>query len=440
VTRPSESSRWAAPFSIAREHISSFLTRSGKPLVGIGQLPLGQIRDVVNAALEEVVVLSEDVCDLLFNLLQRPLRYAQTNYSSDRQFIETIYDECARPLDPVMPICLTGLEGTGKTQIACALERLLRPQHSVSIHGHGRHDILPFKRLVFGRQWGHAAITRILGRPPGGDPSTLARWLYGNGVCFLAVDEMQFFTQGETSNARTAKLLLEIASWGKPWLYAANFSLIRKLRKRPPEEQDRLLENCQVLVPEGPDDPSWARLLREYQTVLQHILSFRLLDHREELWNLTAGVKRYLRMLLSYAVEFVRHAGKAKLSWDDLIAAHRSSGFSVTRGNVRCIIEANLSATKELTPQHRDFVSPLESAAADSYRFHLKVARDREVAAMIAEAALSPAEKKLYRKRTQPTTESAPGQRRSKKTGKVRKVPRDAASLTTAGLQFQAHH
>ena len=117
-----------------------------------------------------------------------------------------------------------------------------------------------------------------------------------------------------TANALVTKILLGVVYLCVPFFYVCNFSLVNRLLSRNVEDIQRLLADVVVLEPDPPESNDWKMLLAEYQRIGNAVFDFELVEQGSKLWNMCAGIKRHLVVLLSTAYREARSAGRKRPS------------------------------------------------------------------------------------------------------------------------------
>jgi hypothetical protein len=225
-------------------------------------------------------------------------------------------------------------------------------------------------------------------------PAECARWQRFCGVCLLGVDEMQFMTQSENSSVLVTRTMLAIAEIQLPWFVIANYSLGWKLMSRPAEATQRLLGNPTLLLPDPPNSNDWKLLLKEYQVVAADAFAFKLLDHANDLWNLSAGLKRELVKLLVLSYRISRRCGEKQVIWPHVVSAFSSVEFSVSRRDINLLV-AHAAQGGDL---RKDLNCPFSGTDIQSqrqaYEEELRKARAAVVANEVIKSAMTMSEKK----------------------------------------------
>lgn len=205
----------------------------------------------------------------------------------------------------VMPICLTGLSGVGKTCLIKAFKRVLLPDEDIVIDSD--HSAFPLNGAwsitVQARSTPKDILKCLVGAD--GSPSDLIKECrklgFRDGVPIVLADEFQFATGSNSANTRVTQMLLSLGYIGIPFLFAANYSLLHRLLKRPEEEQQRLLSNPIVLNPDSWNSQDWVDTLRAQQAVAPDYLKYDPGTDARDFHAYSAGRKRAMAKLLVLA-------------------------------------------------------------------------------------------------------------------------------------------
>lgn len=443
-------SPWVARFDplLEREEIRRRATIKGHRLAGLDRMPLETACSALQKALEEMFVVGERTLDLLELHVGRALAHSVHAYPDVGVFVERTYAE-EIILDAPPPLCVTGLAGVGKSQIAAAVMRVMPPDGTVHADPTLKepYPLRAARRItVQARSTLAAALTPLL--PPDAvakqrrrsknkEPSQpkisidrmvdLARgWSYKCGLASLLGDEIQFLTPSALASTQLSRLLLTWTYVSVPSSFLLNFSACHKLMRRPQEERDRLLSLPVVVMPDLPDSKDWLMLLEEYQTVCDDILDFRLTDHAEELYSMTVSIKRALKRLTVSAYRRTRHSKRLKMSMENFRAAFRSRELLPLHEDVMAILAQQHGRKPD--KKRRDLWSPFgdETNFPDAANAAAARIRDAKAAQAHAEDSLSAAELKALRElqKAAVSLSHAEKEKKSKKTGNVTQLPK----------------
>jgi hypothetical protein len=303
------------------------------------------------------------------------------------------------------PNLLTGLAGSGKTALLAATNRVLGRCWTVYVdQSHPKVDLVGHRLVLLTDKSSVIQALQPLGPPPVArgdvrlkDPmlrAEAARWQRQSGNCLFGVDELQGMTQSEGATTLITKTLLAFGTLQTPWTAGSNYSLCWKLLKRPSEAQHRLLSQPVVLCPDPPESDDWLSVLAEYEVVCGEYFSFSLVAMAEQLWKLTAGIKRNLIELLVNAYSVSRDQFSQKVYWQHVIGAYRSRGYGVFREEVQCLIRHRGQGGALRTDLECPFKGAEDRDEFRSFMDALDKARSEEVAAATIQAAMTAEEKR----------------------------------------------
>jgi hypothetical protein len=378
--------------------------------------------------------------------IERAQAHAAMYYPTPQSLLSYGYAD-AIDVDPYMPTCLTGLAGSGKSQIQLALVRLLSGKdYTLKLDGHKPLPLTAFTRIAVS---GHKSISQILRplcRPEVANgsvrisepqmPMECAQWRYLTGACLFSADEMQFLAQSREATTLVTQVLLAFAEVRTPWLFGANYSLCWKLLSRPSEATQRLLSRPVVLVPDSPGSTCWANVLEAYERVVPGVFGFGFKDRRFDLWNYTAGIKRELVSLLTHAYRLCRQRGAWEVQWRDVDRAYGSVEYSKSRDDVALLISHAAQGGTLRQDLLCPFVDDASGESVEQYKAELRNARANKVVAAAIDASMTVAERKALN-----TVSNTSRGGDDKPKGKVVKLRRGAkptvASLQEAGRRFK---
>lgn len=297
--------------------------------------------------------------------------HAEHHFNSDEKFLAGLYAKhpwgfCRSPA-----ICFTGHAGTGKSQILLALARLLLRSQSFSVERHRNLPLVAAWPMTLAKGDGLNQLLREHveelepersgdAQPHGSETKVTKDWntaallkaaarvSWKNACCVMPVDEFQWIAASSTANARASTTLLTLHGIGPILLFCANFSLIHKLKSRPPEDRDRLLPCPIVLKPLAADDPDWIAYLEAMRGVAPELLTFVPTRDAQTIHQYTYGIKRKAVDLVEVAVRMARRkSATATVGVDWLIAAYRSAEYAMHRDDVEALIRQDISGKVE---------------------------------------------------------------------------------------------
>jgi len=307
--------------------------------------------------------------------------HAKHHFESDEEFLTGLYSKYPWGFGRSPAICFTGHAGTGKSQILLALARLFSRSRSFSVEGHRNLPLVAAWPMTLAKGDGLNQLLRdhveqLEPDNSGYDQSqesepevtkdwntaallkAAARVSWKNACCVMPVDEFQWIAASSTANARASTILLKLHGIGPMLLFCANFSLIHKLKSRPPEDRDRLLPCPIVLKPLAADDADWIAYLEAMRGVAPELLTFVPARDAQIIHQYTYGIKRKAVDLVEVAVRMARRkSDTATVGSDWLLAAYRSAEYAMHRDDVDALVRQDITGKVE----RRDLSCPFDS-------------------------------------------------------------------------------
>lgn len=364
------------------------------PIVGLRNAPVELACRQLREAFESLFIPTDQTTKILCDLVGVVQSHAAACYPDRKAFLAGAYSP-EKPLPKFAQVsCLTGLAGLGKSKLINALKRILPEDSNVVVDGnHPPIDLVSgwyldvlakttptqmFKALLDLNEEDHSEDLHTLGSPINEVQKITKSAIVGNvadllkrararayktGVSILIVDEFQSFTRSTQANASVTAALMHLASIGVPLVFVANFSLGHRLKKRPHEDQRRLLRNPIILQPDLPHSTDWLNTVQGYCDIAPDIFSFAPGDVTAKLFGWTEGIKSDLSHLLILAYQRAREKGTcvglAELKW-----AYDSPAYSEARENQE-IINCQRVSNKIAEKSRADLWCPFKLPATD---------------------------------------------------------------------------
>jgi hypothetical protein len=228
--------------------------------------------------------------------------HCATMYEDESKFLSGIYAKSPPLSGFAPPLLFTGLAGTGKTEIGKALLRILLDEGLVAVgQEHSPFSLRkPWHVTIHAKAGPLDALKRLSNCEKGSSDlvERCRKIAFRDGVPLLLADEFQFATGSTSANARLTQMLLSLGYIGIPWVYNANFTLVRRLLKRPEEDRQRILSDWIILQPDSPSSLDWQETLSTQKSVAPDMLVFDPIKDAAELHEFTAGRKRATKELL----------------------------------------------------------------------------------------------------------------------------------------------
>lgn len=417
--------------------------RPAQPLYDLHDATEDMACDRISRELNEIFVPTTSACELMRDFIQCGLSHAKTYYPTTKTFIQRCYgpEIC---FEPTMPIILSGPAGTGKSQLAKALVRMLGqetliypdPDHTAFPH-------VPVRRIAVHSQKSIYGILSLLSSPDYARTKTLklsndmvkhcVRWQYQSGVSLIIPDELQFLSQSTSANAFLASVILQLTYIGIPLVIIGNYSLLHRLLLRPQEERQRILGRPAIMLPDPPDSADWVEILEEYQRAVPEVYAFSFKEKKYELWNYCAGLKRELVKLLVLAYRQCRRQKLQSVTWADIEVAYRSFEFAAQRGDIEESIAHAIEGKKKRKDLWCPLLLPVEMT--QSYTQALKECRNKKVREAAQFNSLTVAER-ATKNAIESTLTSAPRKSKASVTSINRKSDRSKQGLTDAAKRL----
>ena len=372
-----------------------------EPIAGLNELSVERAARHLQAHLTGVFFPTAQIVSHLRMLRDTALAYADLAFPSTGKFLESLYTGGAPSGAKQKPICVTGLGGVGKSELLAALAKILPGTDSVEIPGEGIFPLTSLWRFVVEARVGRPGVlTQLLDEP--GKVSSIECKLaafsraeaFRTGVCLMTADEFQFMTFSEGANIRAAQALLQMSHVGPPLAYCANFSLIRSLMKRPQHEQQRLLANHIVVVPDAADSSDWVKYLKALLCAAPGTFLLDVCVNGRDIHRYTAGIKRLVVELLALAYRHARAEGRPIASMSDVRKAYADARYAGNRDDVEELARIKLNPLNHGS-KRGDLICPFPEPALPSNVVVLDPgvqARQREIGDALLLAAATPKE------------------------------------------------
>lgn len=409
------------------------------PLIGLGADPVEVACERIRREWKRIFVPTDQACDIMLMLLELALAHARLAYPDELTMSARSYEE-ALDIEPYVPVCLTGLQGVGKSTLLRALARVLPPDDSVAVRCTGdRFPLVGMRAVVVkGLRSPRAVLRAIAGveclpRKTECLESACSRSMYRCGCCLVALDELQFVTQSEQASTLVSKILLSATYVGVPTVFNSNYSLCYRLLKRPPEATQRLLTRPSILLPDLPESDDWRCFLEELQKAVPGLFAFSFIDRERELWSFCAGIKRVVAELLVDSYKKARREGRATVDFEMVSSTYLGVQFSASRRDVEALISYAVTGVCAF----QNLVCPFQHAGEAAYLAGLKIVRSQRVAEAVTISALSLAETQALVAVEREHSSAGPSDCATKKARKPpRSRPRTAAELLENAKYF----
>lgn len=378
---------------------------------------------------KEVFFPSKQCIDILHEWIGLALAHCRNHYHGQREFLAALYDKDVHLPDFNFPMCLTGLAGSGKSQLMKALGRLM-PEKSSFTGIDGTIFKLESHRVLTVKVKGAASVIleSVTGQSGGiHELTNVARkQAFRDGWAFLGIDEFQFLTQSDNANTKLTQVLMSVCYLGIPVVYAANYSMLHKLIRRNQEDRQRLLGNVWGLFPESPNSRDWVSMLEWHKSIAPDVFAFDAVADAYAIHQLTGGINRAENKLLVVAFRRALESGRP-VGLPELETAYKSRDYAAYRTDIELL--SKLAYSSVLQKANKDLWCPFDIASRFDSEEIFSVKRQERVGEAALEASLNAAERNALKALSKPSSPK-------KKTSKV--VPIDKTKSVAEKLKEDA--
>ena len=290
-------------------------------------------------------------------------------------------------------MCLTGLAGSGKSQLLKALGRLMPERASFTGIDGTKFKLESHRVLTVKVKGAVSVILESLTGQSGGihELTNVARkQAYRDGWAFLGIDEFQFLTQSDKANTKLTQVLMSVCYLGIPVVYAANFSMLHKLIRRNQEDRQRLLGNVWGLFPESPNSRDWVSMLEWHKSIAPDVFTFDAVADADAIHQLTGGLNRAENKLLGVAFRRALESGRT-VGLPELEAAYKSRDYAAYRADIELLSKLPFSTV--LQKANKDLWCPFDIAPRFDSEEVFSVKRQERVGEAALKASLNAAER-----------------------------------------------
>jgi energy-coupling factor transporter ATP-binding protein EcfA2 len=392
------SNPWAGRFAelLDSESIRQRAVVRVPPLANLYDMPVELSCKLLSNALEEIFYPTQQCVSVLSRLAGMAHAHCTTTYSGPKEFLGGVYASKAPLPDFHFPVCLTGLAGIGKSKLLKAFNRILGEDQSIIVDS--QHPAFPLQGAWSVSVHARSSPKDVLRALTGFDDragelvETCRKMAFRNGIPLLIVDEFQFATGSENANARVTQMLLSLGYVGIPYLFAANFSLLRRLQRRPEEEQQRLLSEPIILLPDLWSSEDWKKTLEAQMEVAPEVLRFDPVRDARSLHGFTAGRKRAMAKLILLAFR-EGHSRRQVVSLAALEQAFHSTQYARYREEVEIIAKQSILNRPDKSRLDLWCPIPLPRNTAAEFTEEAIASREAVVAELELKSALTSGER-----------------------------------------------
>ena len=396
---------WLPRFDLSTDDktLKKMISTEVPQLVDLGKVPIQVARMRLESTLKGVFIPTTQILSLLRAILSIASEHSRKFYPDQRTYSDNLY-KIDLVANAWLPICFTGLAGTGKSEILGALSRILR-FHGETITAEG-FPPFPLQLIWAMKMWIRPSLVDML-RPflnsialQGLSNLTLiikaaAKRSYACGVSLIVVDEFQFVTQSSDANVKAAQMLMQLTRIGPPLVFAANYSLVHKLMRRPQEERHRLLSNILVLRPDPAKSQDWVNTLKGQINAAPGEFNIDPTNNAEAIHRYTFGIKRLSADLLVHAYAHARESGNGVARLADIEWAYKSPEFSLHRNDVELLMKQTIENQRG----RKDLWCPLPAKAIESNVSEVHPATQeyrQRINQELLKSSLPPDERKIF--------------------------------------------
>jgi len=410
------------------------------PVPGLTELPPEVAGKLLENALGQVYIPTDQGCELLQLFAETALAHSLVRYPSIGEFQGENYERGSELSKTVVAgnlICLTGLGGEGKTALLAALRRVLPLDSEIFLDA--RDSKYPLQSIWSIQVQEKTGIKKLLmamlarsgltefpcNDIPGLIGAAIKR-AYLCGTSLITVDETQFISKSKASTL-ISNFLMNLQIVGPATIYACNYDLLYKLLRRAQQERHRLLARIVVLKPDSPDSESWRTMIGEHNRVSPGILSFDPDSHGKLLYEFSAGNRRLVIQLVKIAYRISRKRRAPVVEKSDIEKAYLSPDFAVYREEIKLLRQQALSNSK--IKGHEDLWCPIPTSPPGKGAFQeiAETQHGERVAKLRLLSSLTPAEREAYEETVNRRSSNKPVGKPSRKV-----VPLTRKSIPTA--------
>lgn len=322
--------------------------------------------EALREAFRQLFLLDDQRIALIRKYISVAATHSEKTYTSAIDYSARVY-VTPEPSTEIVAALLTGLAGTGKTELMKAVERVFPPQSSVSLPSL-EIPLVSFAKALIGHHKSALKILRsvrsesgpiqIEGKNVSDCLESLSQRIYQLGIPLLLADELQFLAKSKHAVTMIVDVLFKLGCHRCPLTYVANFSLVHKLIERNQEDTDRLLANVDVLLPHLANSSGWRNLLEAIVAIAPKAFLINIDSDSAEIHSMTFGLPRGVCALFAVAYE---QSANGEVTLDDLRKAYRSARYTAKRRDVEKLKQIALGAIPSESDQTRsDLICPFD--------------------------------------------------------------------------------
>lgn len=390
------------------EYVRKTITVKPSPVLSLASAEPLMAAKILEDALRQSFIPNQFSIDFIHEMVSRAFMHHCYVFSSEAEHQAKIYTP---PVAEVVPVCLTGLAGLGKSRTIEALKKVMPgPSELQSPYFDG---VLNLESYWYASAEGKESRKSLLLWFLFGESNHKAvnfdklllecrRRAYRDLVSLLLLDETQHISLG-LGIAKIVAILLTLMRIGPPAVFVSNFSLGHKLFKRNNEDKQRLLAEPRIMLPDEVGSKDWKAYVDECVRVSGGHIRTRGRNFAAELYRYTFGIKRIAVHLLKQAYVECRKSGRTWVEMDDLGSAFRSAEFTANAGDVQDLHNLALG-DRRVRKTRSDLWCPfdLPKTYMSSVKQSVIAERDKQVAATIFDSAMNASERAAKNQIIQP--------------------------------------
>lgn len=380
--------------SLDLEKIRQLVTVTPDALRNLEGLDVLVAADALEAAFKKIFLPNDFILEFIKEMYAKAAQHSRWLFASESEYIARIYNP---PAAEVFPVCLTGLAGVGKSQTISALQKVLPlPFDFECDHFQGRLSLVSqWYTSARGKAGGRQMLADLVGANSGNASKLLdecRRRANRDGISLVLLDETQHVNTGQGAS-KVTEILLTLAAIGPPMVFASNYSLIHKLKRRNAEDKHRLLSEPRIMHPDDPDSEAWSSYIAECFRVAGGRVKGSFDEFSQEIYRSTFGIKRSVVHILKQAYIAARGAGREYLTVGDIGKAYRCPAYAAYKDDVEILQLIALQGQK--ASNRLDLICPFSLPATSKSNVVAFVRGEREsrVIDKVFESSLSEAER-----------------------------------------------
>lgn len=325
-----------------RKYIIEKTTVRPSPVIGLETCNVNTAALRLKHQLEQIFIPNEFATNFMAEMIESSAWFCSLKYPDEISYNRSIFHPSN---EEMIPVCLTGLAGVGKTALLKALIKVLPDPVKYSSKILGTNVDLISYWMATGRDKGtpKQLLSDMVESTNSGSVNrtltahhllVMARSFAGkHGLALIVMDEMQHVTLSNATALITSQILT-LSKLGVPILYVSNYSLQNSLFDRNAEDKQRLTANPRILEPDEPEGDDWKVYVDECVRVVGVYIAVSAKNLSSELHKMTFGLKRFVVRILTIAYAEARRKGRNSIELSDVDTAYASAEYTSARAEV----------------------------------------------------------------------------------------------------------